>query len=533
MDMLGFLAVLAFFGFAPRVGIDRAVIEAMRTAKEQGLEFYEQAREQYRGLVVKPAMWMLFLSLLAEAGLLSVGCWLMDRKLEEAWYLNLFLLVSVVLMAAHAGYLFWIRNSAPRYKVIEELDRYDNVVYGKDDQPRLVEVLDEYNGYRPERFSLIFAVGLVLATLFWIGSFLGILGIQSESSTLFALGALTVFSGLGVLCLMSSFIAWGVVKGTKLSEFLATVVSEEGLVALPGIKWSNIKNYLPKGVDILDEEWDAAVIRGFVKKIAMELLPFALIIWAFTTPLVAEITGILLVITALAGWFLVHCDCADVVATQKKRFAKALFFVLPILCIAGFLWQKVLPDSTKAYWISFSIIEVDKKPWHNFWAMMICVIGLALFGVITAATKPGENSGFGSKLANWIVCAATGLSLLGVGWNGYCLIRNLRHQGNIQLFDKAHFESKEVKELKAKNAELEAKVAAIASATPPPKVEAPASSADKPTPTVANAAAAPKPQLAPGAVIPVTVAPATSAVAAVRSPSRYVSAETLDLAYGK
>ena len=274
--------------------------------------------------------------------------------------------------------------------------------------------LDDTHPNRLDRLSTLWSSALIFVAFLVIGAGIMVVGVQSGHSLAFLLGAVCIYAMLMVFQLLANVIAWAVRKSTKLLEFISTLVIQGGLVTLPGITWSNIRQQLPGGVDYLDEERIAAILRAFPLQIAMHITPFVAVVWMWTDPVVASFTLTFLFATTISGYYLAKNGGAQEVENRRYQFARALFYSLPTLCLLGFALG-FLPEDVKTAFIGQlanlksaivgygsgqKTIELSAW-WQNLLASIVCggvTLGLGAIVVFLAPfKKPGNKDGWLSR----------------------------------------------------------------------------------------------------------------------------------------
>ncbi|HWR00016.1 MAG TPA: hypothetical protein VN397_04200, partial [Candidatus Methylomirabilis sp.] len=306
-------------------------------------------------------------------------------------------------------------------------------------------VLDPARVHLPGRFSLGWSVTRIIVTFIVMGTWITILGIMAEKTPLFMVGVACVYAMLAAVAVLANVIAWFLLKGTKLMEFVATVVSEEALVALPGIKWSNIKTYLPSGVNILEEESHAAAIRAFPVRLALHLAPFVALVWTWTTPTVASFAVSFTFITGFCSWYLAKHGGEMEVQNRAYQFARILFYALPALCLVAFLY-KLLPSGVRevlegqlgnltgglvSYGSGQKAIKVE-GPWQNFGAGFVWFLMGSALGTIAFFLAPEKDSGKPRRWFYGTAIALTGMCFLAMFLRGYGLVKNISGETSVR-----------------------------------------------------------------------------------------------------
>lgn len=460
MDILGFLALLTAFGLAPRFGVDEAILQTLRDAKSQGRNAYERTRLLYSGLAVGPTQIMLVLAVIVQVVIAAFGLAALDQN-NAAWQgMNWFPMTigifTVAVMALELLEAIAIGAARPRYHNVPRtnaqgafLDAAGNVVPDAN-QAAIVEELERYVGYRPERFHLRRCLAYAVLAFVGLGIGWGYAGIMTESRFLTALGAFSFYAALAAIRLMAGFIAWAVEKGAKLLEKVATVITRQALIALPNITRENIEQHLPFGVNIIEEEAAAARIRNAATALAVFITPFAMLMTAYPHPVTAVLAGAFFFITGLAGWYLSKNGGELEVQSMRYTFARIMFYGVPAVTVALLCVRHVvplLPEGFQAFWIDqyhgllrFGSGQSGMGFLRSWWQnLLISVLTGTLFLIVLALAlglRPNARDGkpgFLHRGAFYALASIAAVFLAVSLWSGAGLAANIAGKNEVRL----------------------------------------------------------------------------------------------------
>ncbi|MBE7525275.1 hypothetical protein HS096_02715 [candidate division WWE3 bacterium] len=460
MDILGFLALLMAFGLAPRFGVDEAILQTLRDAKSQGRNAYERTRLLYSGLAVGPTQIMLILAVTVQMVIAAFGLAALDQT-HHAWQTMSWFPIAIgtftaAIMALELLEAFAIGAARPRYRNVPRtnaegafLDAAGNVV-GEENQAAIVEELERYVGYRPERFRLRRCLAYAVLAFVGLGIGWGYAGIMTESRFLTALGACSFYAALAAIRAMAGFIAWAVEKGAKLLEKVATVITRQALIALPSITRENIEQHLPFGVNIIEEEAAAARIRNAATALAVFITPFAMLMTAYPHPVTAVLAGAFLFITGLAGWYLSKNGGELEVENIRYRFARAMFYGVPAVTVALLCVRHVvplLPEGFQAFWIDqyhgllrFGSGQTGMGFLQSWWQnLLISVLTGIMFLIVLSLAfglRPNARNGrpgFLHRGAFYALASIAAVFLAVSLWSGAGLAANIAGKNEVRL----------------------------------------------------------------------------------------------------
>ncbi|MFA6503788.1 MAG: hypothetical protein WCT54_02420 [Patescibacteria group bacterium] len=94
-------------------------------------------------------------------------------------------------------------------------------------------------------------------------------------------------------------LAWLVLKGTKLAEFILTKTAQLAVAVLPGDTLATVRGSV--NINILEEEKITAAIKEWVNLSAVMVAPYAVMVFWITSPLAAAIMGAVTMVGAIFG----------------------------------------------------------------------------------------------------------------------------------------------------------------------------------------------------------------------------------------